>query len=305
MTRTEKAGAAGNGRLPADLFRQVRRIEIRTRRLVHDLFSGQYHSVFKGRGIEFAEVREYQPGDDVRAIDWNVTARRGHPYVKQFSEERELTIVFLVDASASGRFGSRARALRELAAEMSAVIAFSALLNNDRVGLIVVTDRVERTVPPRKGRTHVLRVIREILHQTVEGKGTSLEAGLRHASRVLRRRSVLFVVSDFLDTGFGPALRVANRKHDVVALRLGDPRLEEMPPSGLIQLEDPETGRRVLWDMGSRQARRTYQAARARRREEVSQTLRRAKVDVIDLSTDRPFIQPLLEFFRERERRFR
>jgi len=305
VTRTEKAGAAGNGRLPADLFRQVRRIEIRTRRLVHDLFSGQYHSVFKGRGIEFAEVREYQPGDDVRAIDWNVTARRGHPYVKQFSEERELTIVFLVDASASGRFGSRARALRELAAEMSAVIAFSALLNNDRVGLIVVTDRVERTVPPRKGRTHVLRVIREILHQTVEGKGTSLEAGLRHASRVLRRRSVLFVVSDFLDTGFGPALRVANRKHDVVALRLGDPRLEEMPPSGLIQLEDPETGRRVLWDMGSRQARRTYQAARARRREEVSQTLRRAKVDVIDLSTDRPFIQPLLEFFRERERRFR
>jgi uncharacterized protein (DUF58 family) len=294
-----------SGRLPAELFRQVRRIEIRTRRLVQDLFSGQYHSVFKGRGIEFAEVREYEPGDDVRAIDWNVTARRGHPYVKQFSEERELTIAFLVDASASERFGSRGRALRELAAEMSAVLAFSALLNNDRVGLIVVTDRVERTVPPRKGRTHVLRVVREILFHRPLGRGTSLEAGLRHANRVLRRRSILFVVSDFLDSGFGPALRVANRKHDVIALRLGDPRLDDLPEAGLFLLEDPETGERAVWDAGSARARRMYRAARARRREETSQIFRQAKVDVIDLATDRPFVQPLREFFRERERRFR
>jgi uncharacterized protein (DUF58 family) len=305
VTEAATAGSAGNGRLPADLFRQVRRIEIRTRRIVQDLFSGQYHSVFKGRGIEFAEVREYEPGDDVRAIDWNVTARRGHPFVKQFSEERELTIAFLLDASASERFGSRGRAMNELAAEMGAVLAFSALLNNDRVGLIVVTDRVERTVPPRKGRMHVLRVIREILHHQVVGKGTNLEAGLRHANRVLRRRSVLFVISDFLDTGFGPALRVANRKHDVIALRLEDPRLSELPAGGLFALRDPETGRRVLWDAGSERVRRLYRAARKKRREETSLLLRQAKVDAIDLSTDKPFVQPLLKFFRERERRFR
>jgi uncharacterized protein (DUF58 family) len=297
--------AAGDGRIPADLFRQVRRIEIRTRRLVQDLFSGQYHSVFKGRGIEFAEVREYEPGDDVRAIDWNVTARRGHPYIKQFSEERELTIVFLLDASASGRFGSRGREMRELAAEMCAVVAFSALINNDRVGLIVTTDRIERTVPPRKGRKHVLRVIREILYQRPEGRGTSLEAGLRHASRALRRRSVVFLVSDFLDAGYGPALRVANRKHDIIGVRLGDRRLEELPGAGLLDLADPETGRRALWDAGSARVRRTYRASRVRQREATSQILRQAKVDSIDLATDRPFTRPLLEFFRARERRFR
>src|SRR5687768_14790528 len=228
--------------IPREILKEVRRIEISTRGLVNEVFSGEYHSVFKGRGMSFAEVREYQYGDDIRSIDWNVTARTGSPFVKVFEEERELTVMLLVDVSASGDFGTRGKLKSQVAVEICALLAFSAIKNNDKVGLIIFSDHVEEFVPPRKGRRHVLRVLRELLYHRPEGRGTDIGAALEYLAHVQRKRAVAFLVSDFRDQGFDGALAVAGRRHDLVAVRIGDDREQELPPLGFVQLEDPESG---------------------------------------------------------------
>lgn len=289
--------------IPREILKQVRRIEIRTRGLVNEVFSGEYHSVFKGRGMSFAEVREYQYGDDIRNIDWNVTARSGAPFVKVYEEERELTVMLVVDVSASGDFGTRERMKGELAVEICALLAFSAIKNNDKVGLVIFSDRIEKFVPPRKGRRHVLRVLRELLYHKPEGRGTDIRAALEYLTHVQRKRAVVFLVSDFQDEGFEGALAIAGRRHDLVAIRIGDEREEELPPLGYVELEDPETGEQVVVDTSDPDFREAFSAAVERKRAELDRTLRRSKVDVVDLETGRPYVRPLMRFFTERERR--
>jgi uncharacterized protein (DUF58 family) len=289
--------------IPRDVLRKVRQIEIRTRHLVTDLFGGEYHSVFKGRGMEFAEVREYVPGDDIRSIDWNVTARAGHPFVKQFQEERELTVLLVVDQSASGRFGTRSRLKGEMAAEVGALIALSAVQNNDKVGLVLFADDVELYVPPGKGRRHVLRVVREILYFRPRGRGTSLATALEHLSRAQKRRAVVFVISDFLDRGYERALRVASRRHDLIALRLKDRREESLPRVGLVSLVDLESGREMLVDTSDPAVRREFAARVVEREREFEAVVRRARIDRVDLWTDEDVVPPLAGFFRKRVRR--
>lgn len=290
-------------RIPREILKQVRRIEIRTRGLVNEVFSGEYHSAFKGRGMSFAEVREYQYGDDIRNIDWNVTARSGTPFVKVYEEERELTVMLVVDVSASGQFGSRERLKGELGVEICALLAFSAIKNNDKVGLIIFSDRIEKFVPPRKGRRHVLRVLRELLYHEPEGRGTDIEGALEYLTHVQRKRAVAFLVSDFQDRGFERALAVAGRRHDMVAIRIGDRREEELPPVGLVELEDPETGERVVVNTSDPDFRRTFSEEVRRTRVDLDRSLRRSKVDVIDIVTGRPYVRPLMRFFDERGRR--
>ena len=291
--------------IPKELFQKVRRIEITTSRLVSDVFAGQYHSVFKGRGIEFDEVREYQPGDDVRTIDWNVTARTGVPHVKRFVEERELTVMLLVDASASTHFGTVKQLKSEMAADLAAVFAFSAITNNDKVGLVMFSDHVELSLPPKKGTRHVLRVIREVLSFTPQGRGTDIAAALEHLSHVSKRRCVTFVISDFLDDRAQLALRIANRRHDVIAVVLDDPADLRLPDVGLIALEDAETGERVVLDTGDRRVRDDFERRAAAARRERERMLRSVDVDAIGVRTDRPYAEALLRFFRMRERRQR
>jgi uncharacterized protein (DUF58 family) len=289
--------------LTREQLKAVRKIQIRTSHLVTDLFAGQYHSVFKGRGIEFAEVRLYQPGDEVRTIDWNVTARTGVPHVKRYAEERELTVMLLVDASASTYFGSVRQTKAALAAELGALLAFSAITNNDKVGLVIFSDRIEKAVPPRKGTRHVLRVIREVLSLEPAGRGTDIAAALEHIRRVTKRRAVVFVVSDFLDPGSRTALRLAARRHDVIAVVLDDPREAVLPDVGLVELEEAETGARYVVDTGSARVREAFATRAAAARAERDRMLRTCDVDAIGISTDRPYQDALLRFFRMRERR--
>jgi uncharacterized protein (DUF58 family) len=289
--------------IPREILKQVRRIEISTRGLVNEVFSGEYHSVFKGRGMNFAEVREYQYGDDIRSIDWNVTARSGAPFVKVFEEERELTVMLLVDVSASGDFGTRERLKGEMAVEICALLAFSAIKNNDKVGLVIFSDRVEKFVPPRKGRRHVLRVLRELLYHEPEGRGTDITAALDYLNHVQKKKAVTFLVSDFQDEGFERALSIAGRRHDVVAIRVSDPRERTLPPVGWMELEDPETGERVMVDTSDVDFRQRFAERVERRRAELDRALRRSKVDVVDVETGRPYVEPLMRFFRERARR--
>jgi uncharacterized protein (DUF58 family) len=289
--------------LSREQLRAVRKIQIRTSHLVSDLFAGQYQSVFKGRGMEFAEVRLYQPGDEIRTIDWNVTARTGVPHVKRFAEERELTVMLLVDASASTRFGSVRWLKSALAAELGALFAFSAITNNDKVGLVIFSDRIELALPPRKGTRHVLRVIREVLSLKPAGRGTDVSAALEHLARVSARRCVVFLISDFLDPACRRALRVAGRRHDVIAVVLEDPREGELPAVGLVELEEAETGRRYVADTGDRRVREAFARHAAAARTERDRMLRAADVDAVVVRTDRPYIEPLLRFFRMRERR--
>jgi uncharacterized protein (DUF58 family) len=291
--------------IPREILRKTRRIEIATRGLVNDVFSGEYHSVFKGRGMSFAEVREYQYGDDIRAIDWNVTARTGAPFVKVFDEERELTVMLVVDVSASGDFGSVERLKSEIAVEICAVLAFSAIKNNDKVGLIIFTDRVEKFVPPRKGRRHVLRVLRELLYFRPEGRGTDIAEALEYLTRVVPRRSVVFLVSDFMGTGYRKALSVAGRRHDVIAIRMRDRREEELPPIGFVELEDPETGEQVVVNTSDRAFRDGFVRRAQEVRTDVERTFRKTKVDVIDVRTGQPYVEALMQFFQKRARRFR
>lgn len=289
--------------LSREQLKAIRKIQIRTSHLVTDLFAGQYQSVFKGRGMEFAEVRQYLPGDEVRTIDWNVTARSGIPHVKRYTEERELTVMLLVDASASTRFGSVRQFKQELAAELAALFAFSAISNNDKVGLVIFSDRIELALPPRKGNRHVLRVIREILNHVPQGHGTDIPLALDHLNRVTPRRCVTFLLSDFLAPELRRPLRVANRRHDLIAVVLEDPRERELPAMGLIALEDPESGETVVVDTSDARVRAEFQRQRQAACAERDRFLRTLDIDAINVSTDRPYTQALLRFFREREKR--
>src|SRR5438552_6858990 len=244
--------------LPREIIRQIRRLQLRARRAVEDLLGGEYKSVFKGTGIAFEEVREYQPGDDIRAIDWNVTARMGHAFIQRFIEERELTVVLLVDCSGSNQFGTQAQQKREVAAELAALLAFSAISNNDKVGLVAFTDRVEKFVPPRKGVRHVLRLIRDVLTFQPQGRRTGLREGLHYVNRILHRRGILFLMSDFFDQGYERMFKLTGRRHDLIAVPIRDRREEEMPKGGLVQLEDAETGEPMLLDTRSKALRQAY-----------------------------------------------
>lgn len=288
-----------------EILKRVRRIALRTNRLVNESLGGQYHSVFKGRGMEFSEVREYMLGDDVRTIDWNVTSRTGSLHVKKFVEERELTVVLLLDASGSGEFGSVNRFKREMAAEVCALLAFSAIQNNDRVGLIVFTDIIETYVPPRKGTNHVLRVIREALFFRPRHLGTDLGKALEYLVRVLRKRSVVFLLSDFLAEDYEKPLRVANQKHDLIAIPIVDPREHEMPDVGWIELEDAETGETLLLDSSRPQLRETFARRTLELERERLDQFKKIGLDVIPLQTDRRYDRPLISFFEQRARRFR
>ena len=291
--------------IPREILKKVRRIEITTRGLVNDVLSGEYHSAFKGRGMNFAEVREYQYGDDIRSIDWNVTARTGSPFVKIFEEERELTVMLVVDVSASGDFGTRERLKGEVAVEICALLAFSAIKNNDKVGLIIFSDHVEQFVPPRKGRRHVLRVLRELLFHRPTGKKTDITAALDYLNHVQRKKAVTFLVSDFQDSGFEKALAVAGRRHDLIAVRVADERERTLPSLGFLELEDPETGERVTVNTSNARFREAFTARSTDARERLDRTLRRSGVDVIDIETGKPYGRPLMRFFKERMRRVR
>ena len=298
------ASAAGDDRLK-EIFKKVRRIEITTKKVVNEVMAGEYHSVFKGRGMEFTEVREYFPGDDVRTIDWNVFARTGKPHVKVFSEERELTVILMVDVSSSLRFGTLDKTKGELAAELSALLAFSAIENNDRVGLIIFTDRIERSIPPKKGRRHVLRVIREILSFRPETTRTDIAMALEYLSRVQRRRAVVFLISDFIAPDFAQALRIAGRRHDLIALTLSDPRERELPPLGLVELEDAETGESRLIDTYDDSTRERFAELAGIRQADRAKTFREIDLDSLELRTEEPYERSLLRFFRARARKFR
>ena len=290
--------------IPRELFRKIRHVEVRTRGLVDDVFGGEYHSAFKGSGIEFAEVRPYQFGDDVRSIDWNVSARQGEPYVKLFDEEREQTLLLVVDVSASEDFGSGETAKRDLAAEVSAVLGFSAIRNSDKVGLLLFSDHVERFVPPKKGKRHVLRVLRDVFAHRATGTGTDLGEALRHASRFLRRRAIVVLVSDFLapSASYEKPLKTLAQKHDVVAIRVVDPREETLPPVGLVHVSDPETGQTALMDTSSPAVRKAFAKRAADRAAAAEATLRRARVDHVTARTDEDYADPLVTFFRQRNR---
>jgi uncharacterized protein (DUF58 family) len=299
--------------LPPELIRTIRRIEIHTRHLVDDSFAGEYQAIFKGRGMEFDEVRQYQPGDEVRSIDWNVTARMGEPFVKRYVEERELTVMLAFDASASGHFGTAGRFKREIAAELGAVLAFSAISNNDKVGLLAFTDRVELHIPPRKGRRHVLRLIHDLLAFQPRGRGTDIPLALDRLNRVLKRRAIIFLISDFLVPTFSPdgganydqTLTVTNRRHDLVAVTLTDPRELTWPAVGLVALRDAETGATTWVDSGDPAWRQAFARQAAARQAARDAALTRAQVDRIDVTAGEDYVEPLLKFFKMRARRWR
>jgi uncharacterized protein (DUF58 family) len=308
--------------IPREILKKIRQIELRTNRVVTETLAGQYHSVFKGQGMNFDEVREYQPGDDVRAIDWNVTARMNHPFIKKFVEERELTLMLVVDVSGSGLFGSRAQSKRELAAEIASVLAFSAIRNNDKVGLLLFTDEVEKFIPPRKGRSHVLRVIREVLFFEPKRRGTDLVHALEFMGRVLPHRAIAVVISDFitppqhasvvspaarsqnpLPPELQTALRIANRKHDVVAVQITDRYELELPALGRLTLEDAETGEIVELNTGPTSSRDAFALRQEKQRSDLARQFRSSGVDAIQLRTDEPYSAALGKFFENREKR--
>jgi uncharacterized protein (DUF58 family) len=291
--------------LPAEVMRQIRRLQLRARRAVQTLLGGEYHSVFKGTGLSFEEVREYQPGDEVRSIDWNVTARMGSPFIKRFVEERELTVLLAVDVSSSQRFGTQRHTKCAVAAEVAALIAFSAVANNDRVGLLAISDEVERFLPPAKGAKHALRVLRDILFYEPKKQGTSLKAAFDFLNQSLRRRAIVFFVSDWLDTGYESAFRLAARKHDLIAVRVLDPREEIMPAVGLVELKDAESGKSMLLNTNRASVRDSYATAAVERKQAFTSLARSGKVDVIDVSTDGKHFDALVRFFRLRESRRR
>ena len=292
--------------IPKEILKKVRQIQIRTSRLVTDVFLGGYESVFKGRGIEFEEVREYQPGDEVRTIDWNVTARKGYPFIKLFKEERELTVMLLVDLSYSGRFGSDKQFKNEIATEICALLAFSAIKNNDNVGLIIFTDKVEKFVPPKKGKRHVLRVIRELLYFQPEGKHTDISVALEYLNKVTSRRTVTFLVSDFIsppEADYELPLRIANKRNDIIAITITDPRELELPNVGFVELQDTETGEFILVDSSNLSVRKQFAQTNDRAIKDRNDLFSSMGVDTIDIRTDRSYMEPILRFFRMREKR--
>ncbi len=290
--------------LTKEIIKQVRQIEIRTKGLVNQVFSGEYHSVFKGRGMEFSEVREYQFGDDIRNIDWNVTARFGHPFVKIFEEERELTVILMADLSGSLIFGSVDKTKQQIAAELSAILAFSALKNNDKVGLILFTDKIEKFVPPRKGRKHVLRIIREVLSFEPEGKTTNLKSALEYMNNAIKKRSIVFLLSDFMDSGYEKILRVVGKRHDLIGIVLDDVREEEIPAIGLVKFTDAETGSERWIDTSDKKTRFLFKQFRERNITNRKSLFLSSRLDSIEITTGENYIKPLVQFFRLRERRW-
>jgi uncharacterized protein (DUF58 family) len=288
---------------PKEILRKIRRLELRTRRLVESSFAGQYQSVFKGRGMNFEEVRPYTPGDEIRSIDWNVTARTGEPYIKKFTEEREMTVMILLDVSASGNFGSVEESKREMAAEIAAILAFSAIHNNDKVGLLLFSDRVELFIPPKKGRHHILRLIREMLYFEPAGSGTDLSGALEYLNKVVTRRSLLFVVSDFLAPDFSRPLTVTAKRHDTVALRVVDPAEESLPDVGVVLLEDPETGEQIEVDTSRKSISRSYAKHAEDRLRDLGRLFGARGIDLLELHTDRDYLPVLRGFFERRGRR--
>lgn len=285
-----------------ELLKKVRKIEIKTRGLSSHIFSGEYHSAFKGRGMAFSEVREYMNGDDIRTIDWNVTARFNHPFVKIFEEERELTVMLLVDRSASGNFGTRNQFKEDLVTELCAVLSFSAIQNNDKIGCIFFSDQIESFIPPKKGKTHTLRIIRELLEFTPKGKSTSITTALRYLSNVIKKRCICFVISDFMDPNFEDALKLANKRHDIVALRIHDPLEESLPDAGILVLQDAESGKRMSIDTSNRHFREMYQKQAVIRDLQLTDTFARSGVDHCKIRTDQSYVQPLMKLFKKRGR---
>lgn len=287
-----------------EILKRVRQIEIRSRRAVNDIMAGEYHSVFKGRGMEFDEVREYAPGDEIRDIDWNVTARTGRPFIKRYVEEREQTVFFVVDVSASGQFGTHQRMKGEIAAEICSVLAFSATKNNDRVGLLRFSDRVEELMPPKKGRKHVLRVVRQLLFARPQGKGTDIALAIDTLNKILKRRAIVFVVSDFLAPELRRPLMLANKRHDLIAIRLSDPREEELPPVGILELRDAETGESMLVDSSNRAVRERYREANQLRQIALEKMFRSLGIDNIPVRTNEPYLDNIVRYFRQRAKRY-
>jgi uncharacterized protein (DUF58 family) len=291
--------------LSKELLEKVKHIEIRTSRLVNEALGGEYHSVFKGQGMEFDEVRSYQYGDDMRSIDWNVSARQGHLYVKRYVEERELTVMLLVDLSASKDFGTVRRLKNDLAAELAALLAFSAIQNNDRVGALIFTNVVEKYIPPKKGRKHVLRVVREVLAYEPVHRQTSIETAVRYLNNVLTKKSVVFLISDFFDQGYEKSLRVANQRHDLVALPINDPRDTDLPDVGILQMLDPETGEMLWVDTSLKKIRDQYRKLATGFVEARNRVFRRNRIEFVDIYTHQPYDVPLVKFFRQRAKRLR
>lgn len=287
-----------------ELLKQVRQIEIRTKGLVNQVFSGEYHSVFKGRGMEFSEVREYTFGDDIRNIDWNVTARFGHPYIKIFEEERELTVILLVDLSGSLSFGTIDKTKQQIAAELSAILAFSALKNNDKVGLFLFSNKIEKFIPPRKGRTHVLRIIRELLSFKPEGKMTNIKTALEYMNHTIKKKSIVFLISDFMDEGYEKILRIVGKKHDLIGIVINDQREKSIPKMGLVKFSDAETGKERWVDTSSSKVQNWIQKYYAKLSMERKSLFLSSRLDSIEIKTGENYITPLVNFFRLRERRW-
>jgi uncharacterized protein (DUF58 family) len=290
--------------LPEEILKKIRRIEIISRKTSQEVLAGEYHSAFKGRGMEFSEVREYNAGDDIRLIDWNVTSRMGKLYVKQFVEERELTVILAIDLSASLGFFSGTKSKKEIAAELSAIVAFTAMLNNDKVGLLIFTDHIERFIPPQKGRTHLLRLVREILHFRPKGKGTSIHNGLVYLNKVIKKRAIVFLISDFIDEGFAKPLKVSSRKHDLIAVNISDYREQELPREGIFILKDMEDGQEFYADFADNETRLRFSRILGKNNRELQEMLKKLKIDAIAIDDESDYEKPLFDFFLERKRKF-
>jgi len=286
-----------------ELLKKVRKIEIKTKGLSNHIFSGEYHTAFKGKGMAFSEVREYQPGDDVRSIDWNVTARYNSPFVKVFEEEREMTVILLIDVSGSSDFGTQTQLKREVATEIAAVLAFSAINNNDKIGVIFFSDKIEKFIPPKKGKSHILRIIRELITFESESKKTNIEVALKYFNNIIKKRSVCFILSDFMDTNFDKSLKIARNKHDIVALRIHDDREEILPNVGLLKVEDAESGEMRWVDSSNKKVRTNYNNNYREFEKELKQNLQSSGVDHIDIKTGKDYIKPLMNFFKKRGKR--
>ena len=284
----------------SELLKKVRKIEIKTRGLSNQVFSGEYHSAFKGRGMTFSEVREYQPGDDIRSIDWNVTARFNTPFVKVFEEEREMTVMLLVDVSASGEFGTQKQLKQDVITELCAVLAFSSIQNNDKIGIIFFTDKIEKFIPPKKGKSHVLRIIRDLIEFKPEHKKTNIQLALKYLTSVIKKRSIAFVISDFMDDNFTDALKIANKKHDLVALRIYDKREQELPNIGLIKLLDAETGIQKWVDTSDKNVRINFSACAKKREAFLKDVFNKSGVDTANINTSESYIPPLTNLFKRR-----
>jgi uncharacterized protein (DUF58 family) len=284
----------------ADLIKKVRRIEIKTRGLTQHIFAGEYHSAFKGRGMVFSEVREYQYGDDIRNIDWNVTARFNHPYIKIFEEERELTVMLLIDVSGSREFGSQGRLKQNLITEIAAVLSFSAITNNDKIGIIMFSDKIEKFIPPKKGRQHILRIIRELIEFKPQNKGTDIGSALQYLTNVIKKRSTAFLISDLMDEGYEDALKITSKKHDLIALRIFDLREVELPNVGLIHMKDAETGRLAWVDSSDKNVRKHYNDYWSKKNMQTNEILNKYGVDYANIATHLDYVKPLMELFKKR-----